>query len=641
MNRVVLGPEYFPNPTAGRPVSGAQIYVGEPDTDPEILANQKTVSVLKEDGLTVSVSQPVECGAGGVPLYNGSPVSLLVDGSYSIKVLDASGTQIYYVPKSTFIEDGSALLLADLKGITGTTDGSWRETTGRTSYSDGGGGTWAWDSSDLSSEVTSDTLSGIYAAPTSDPTGASGAWVRQYEGVVNVKWFGATGNGTTNDTAAINAALAYAETFTYKPTVSFPNGEYLYDGGGVLGTGVVVLGESRKASKILSALASPTDGYLFKCLGHGSGVESMEFGANVTQTGGTYVSLVGAESYINDFHMNDLFVGITMTGNVSRIRHGRMQDIESGGVGIISEGGDNSQIIDDVLMGAPTTPNIADAGIRVRNSSALMITNTSVIQYGTGLSIDPTGVANSVYSLYVNNCFFDNCTKAMNIVTSTTAVVERCRFANSWFSSSTNDGVSLLGDNIKGMHFESCHILLNGGSGLSNAFGTTEDVTIVGGIIAQNAFGCFFNTAIDGLTITGATIGEGGGLSGNTGAPVVISDAASTNIIIKNNRMVNNGSNISDASTSSARKISDNVGVLYTTSPQGVATILNGNTSVTVNHGLNVIPDTEDITINQASALAGGGSIFVDTTAITTTTFDIKTESAVSSDIIIRWSVKL
>lgn len=41
------------------------------------------------------------------------------------------------------------------------------------------------------------------------PSGGNGsaAWVRQYSGPVAVEWFGATGNGTTNDAAAIQAAI--------------------------------------------------------------------------------------------------------------------------------------------------------------------------------------------------------------------------------------------------------------------------------------------------------------------------------------------------------------------------------------------------------------------------------------------------
>lgn len=46
-------------------------------------------------------------------------------------------------------------------------------------------------------------------------------WTRNYEDAVNVRWFGATGNGLTDDTKAINKALAFST------NVIFPLGKYL------------------------------------------------------------------------------------------------------------------------------------------------------------------------------------------------------------------------------------------------------------------------------------------------------------------------------------------------------------------------------------------------------------------------------
>jgi|LGOV01.1.fsa_nt_gb hypothetical protein len=77
---------------------------------------------------------------------------------------------------------------------------------GRVSVGDGGSGLFYWDTSDLSTEVTADTQRGVYVPPTSDATGASGSWVRQYSGKpVDVKWFGAEGDGVTDDSTAFVA----------------------------------------------------------------------------------------------------------------------------------------------------------------------------------------------------------------------------------------------------------------------------------------------------------------------------------------------------------------------------------------------------------------------------------------------------
>lgn len=68
---------------------------------------------------------------------------------------------------------------------------------------DGREGAFVWRSGNLSAFVTADTQQGIYVAPSTDTTGASGAWVRQHDGKKNLLWFGAAGDGTTDDYAAI------------------------------------------------------------------------------------------------------------------------------------------------------------------------------------------------------------------------------------------------------------------------------------------------------------------------------------------------------------------------------------------------------------------------------------------------------
>lgn len=88
---------YIPSPDKGRPLFNGQVFVGNPDLDPEIPANQKQLRVVEEDGTLVDVPQPFILSAGGVPILNGSTVRLDVDGNFAIKILDKFGSQKYFI----------------------------------------------------------------------------------------------------------------------------------------------------------------------------------------------------------------------------------------------------------------------------------------------------------------------------------------------------------------------------------------------------------------------------------------------------------------------------------------------------------------------------------------------------------------
>lgn len=81
-------------------------------------------------------------------------------------------------------------------------------------------GMFKWSSADHEDHVTLDTEQGIYVAPTTDTTGASGAWVRQFVGAASVLWFGADNTGIVDSTIAISCALDVC------PKVVCPEGTY-------------------------------------------------------------------------------------------------------------------------------------------------------------------------------------------------------------------------------------------------------------------------------------------------------------------------------------------------------------------------------------------------------------------------------
>ena len=68
-------------------------------------------------------------------------------------------------------------------------------------------GQFVWRTGDYSSQVAADTAEGIYIKA-DDVAATDGAWVRAYSEQVLPEWFGAVGDGETDDAAAIEAALA-------------------------------------------------------------------------------------------------------------------------------------------------------------------------------------------------------------------------------------------------------------------------------------------------------------------------------------------------------------------------------------------------------------------------------------------------
>lgn len=257
MLNVQLSTQYFQNPVTGNPVYNGYIYIGEPDTDPEILGNQRQVYMLDEFGAEVPIAQPIRTGIGGVPMYNGAPIQLLMPANYAIKVLDSLGSQVYYEPYSSF----AALVrqsiqpvetIADLRGLTGTIGGQAVQPLGYYAAGDGGGGPVRfWKDSGVAGTYVDNGGSIIV------PTGSDGsaAWLWGHSGPVNVKWLGAKGDGVTDDSASIQAALDSVNTINIDeglfkfntsltsdyssptfPAISFPSTRYKIEGDAMANT---------------------------------------------------------------------------------------------------------------------------------------------------------------------------------------------------------------------------------------------------------------------------------------------------------------------------------------------------------------------------------------------------------------------
>ena len=105
--------------------------------------------------------------------------------------------------------------IAALKALTPSA-GDAVNVLGHYAAGDGGGGAWYYNGAS-----TATANGGTIVAPNA----GDGRWLRAYSGAVNVRWFGAKGDGTTDDTAAIQAALDLVYS-AGGGTVFFPLGQY-------------------------------------------------------------------------------------------------------------------------------------------------------------------------------------------------------------------------------------------------------------------------------------------------------------------------------------------------------------------------------------------------------------------------------
>lgn len=103
-----------------KPLPLGEIFVGIPDTDPKITANQVQVYLVGEDGATTPIPQPIIINEGGHPVHNGQIISKMVtDNNYSLEVVDAYGSTEYYF--SDISVQNPASILEQLGAASGIT----------------------------------------------------------------------------------------------------------------------------------------------------------------------------------------------------------------------------------------------------------------------------------------------------------------------------------------------------------------------------------------------------------------------------------------------------------------------------------------------------------------------------------------
>jgi hypothetical protein len=194
---------YLPYQIAAKPTNigapGALAYFYQPGTT-------TLKSIYSDAALSIPLANPVVAdGAGRWPNIYLDDVQ-----TYRLHVTDKLGAELLdtdpYIPGTiigTVLATASTVVASRsaLAALSGAVDSAVLFD----------GSQWVFDSSNLSTLVAADTRQAVYVAPTTAPTGASGAWVRQRESNhLHIDWFDPNGDGVTDDTAAFAALRTLA-----------------------------------------------------------------------------------------------------------------------------------------------------------------------------------------------------------------------------------------------------------------------------------------------------------------------------------------------------------------------------------------------------------------------------------------------
>lgn len=224
------------NDLNGDPLDAGYIWIGTAG----LAAQTNPIATYWDAALTEPAVQPIRT-IGGYPSKSGSPAMVYVNSDYSIMVQDSKFNLIYSAPNAT-----ERVSLSVISG------------------------------SIPSSSITY-TPAGTGAVATTVQ-----AKLRQ---IISVKDFGATGNGSTDDTLAIQKTIDYLSSIG-GGTAQFPTGTYKISAKLTISSNSIFLSGEGRQSSVIAPVAMAQDFILFDTCSQG-GVNNLGIIPTGAQTGAT------------------------------------------------------------------------------------------------------------------------------------------------------------------------------------------------------------------------------------------------------------------------------------------------------------------------------------------------------------------
>ena len=570
----------------GQPLENGYVWIGAPNLNPQT----NPVVAYYDAALTIVAPQPLRTLNGYVSRA-GTPAQIYVDGvNFSILVQDSKGSMVYNFPDGSGISPNAA-------GVEYDPPFAGALTTGYT---------------------VEDKLSQT----------------------VSVKDFGAVGDGVTDDTVAIQAAVNAVGAIG-GGSVYFPAGTYKISNEITVNSiGVVLIGASRWATLIRQH--TPNLG-IFKIMSMFCGVKALSFMyAGTPASGATAIYVEGSYVTLEDFVIRSSHTGIHYKNGVAgRVIDFEILDYES--AGLIAESL-NDLFVSRFILNAGNETRGTLGGLRLVNKvEAFICTDGDILLGSFSMTMDAVTYALGLRPAYNNftNVFFDSAVNPTQI----NKCVET-EFVGCWFSGGRS-GAGKSGADIsqsQSIRFTNTRFFNCGAQGAVVQASST-DVTFTACSFESNSVTAGAGVA-HGLQISNNTtqfqvIGckaSNGLFTGTQGYGIFIGSDCNQ-FVVRDCNLIGNatGPLLDGTADTSDKTIHGNIG--YRTSNTGEGVIAAGTTFVVVSHGLAAPPRLQDIVLTRQNTNAGSTDLFV--SGITATQFQINTAASPSINVTMTWHARI
>ena len=158
----------------------------------------------------------------------------------------------------------------------------------------GRSGTFDIIAGDFSAELYADTLNGIYVGQADDPTATTKVAKRRYPGKVSLSWFNTVGDGTTNDSPAVQAAADYCKRASEVLRITTPN--VSYELGSTVNIECSVVGEYPQKTSIPGQFSASTEITAMNVIGSRLALENIGIVFNLNASANSAIGFLFGDS---------------------------------------------------------------------------------------------------------------------------------------------------------------------------------------------------------------------------------------------------------------------------------------------------------------------------------------------------------